>query len=81
MGSSQELTIEYDKVFGEENRIFIIHLSNQVCKMPKDKLDDLMAHYKSEEKRMKKLRADGFDGYIEFSCPQWYYLKELQNGN
>ena len=63
---------EYDKSHGSDSRERIVFLSNQPCKLSAAQVKELLDHYKSEEKRFKAVRSGGYDGYLEFTCLDWY---------
>ncbi len=71
---SEGMTAEYVKCFSEAQKDIVTALSNKTCKLLKHHTKEIVEHYKKEEARLKQLRANGYDGYIEFTCPEWYQI-------
>uniref|UniRef100_A0A3B0M231 Uncharacterized protein n=1 Tax=Arsenophonus endosymbiont of Trialeurodes vaporariorum TaxID=235567 RepID=A0A3B0M231_9GAMM len=50
----------------------IAMLSNTPVKLKMGEMGEIYCQMKSELKRMKTMRLDGFTGRLEFLLPDWY---------
>ncbi len=64
---------EYIRCHSLEKKDHIVLLSNQYCKLLDHQIKEIFDHYKTEEKRLKQIRSEGHDGYLAFTCPDFYY--------
>ena len=60
----------FRRIKGQEVRDAMRDLSNLSKKLTKNEKEWIYQHYKKEEKRIKELRADGFNGKIIIDVPR-----------
>ena len=60
----------FRRIKGQEVRDAMRDLSNLSKKLTKNEKEWIFQHYKKEEKRIKELRADGFEGQIIVDVPR-----------
>ncbi|MFS1583822.1 MAG: hypothetical protein ACL7AY_14365 [Candidatus Arsenophonus phytopathogenicus] len=67
-----EFTAHAEITYGEMTIAKIAMLANTSIRLKTGEMDEIYYQMKSELKRMKTMRLDGFTGRIEFCLPDWY---------
>lgn len=67
-----EFTAHAEITYGEMTISKIAMLANTPVKLKVGEMDEIYCQMKSELKRMKAMRLQGYSGRIEFFLPDWY---------